>query len=413
MKVRYLGIAAGLAAAVLTAPQLWSQAAPAGPIFGGGRPAIPAPAAAAHPGGRGAPADAAAPSGDAIDRAVERGIGFLMTQQDPTTGAINNQGFGDKLAVTNSSLAIMAMASVGHTPGEPTPQGHAMARALTFVLREDHQFNPAPGTAQALHGGHVIGYFGLDQSRMYGHGITTLMLAEMLGMGADEAQDRDIRDRLARAIDLIVRSQLMPKANPAFAGGWRYEPNSNDSDLSVTVWQVMALRAAHNAGMTVPADTIQNAVKYIRGSYLSARDKDGKPTDLRSGFGYQPGGSPTYSTAAEGLLAMQVCGEYTAPEVVGASNYLLNLKPGGRSGWFYYGTYYYAQGMYQRGGQYAEEAAAETAKMLLPRQDERPGPSNGSWPAVGNEAAGGPVLTTSLALLSLSVKYHYLPIYQR
>jgi hypothetical protein len=379
-------------------------------------PASPSPATAQNPPTPRLPAflpsaglPTAAETGDEqTDRAVDRGIEFLLAQQDPTSGAINNPGFGPRLAVTNSALAIMALASVGYTPTDPTPQGRAMAAALSFVLRDGHQYDPAPGSRDAAKNSLTIGYFSGDQGRMYGHGITTLMLAEMLGMGVDEAQDRLIRERLSKAIDLIIRAQRMPKADPRCIGGWRYEPTANDADLSVSVWQVMALRAAHNAGMAVPAEVIQAAIKYLKGSYASPRDARGLPVDLHSGFSYQPGGGPTYSTAAEGLLALQVCGEYTAPEVIGAGNYLLNprMQP---NVWFYYGTYYYAQGMYQRGGEYAQVAATQTARLLLPQQSR-----DGAWTSNAQESReGGPVLTTSLAILSLSVKYHYLPIYQR
>lgn len=45
-----------------------------------------------------------------------------------------------------------------------------------------------------------------DGSRMCGHGITTLMLAEMLGMGTNDKQDTVIRERCHKAIDLILRA---------------------------------------------------------------------------------------------------------------------------------------------------------------------------------------------------------------
>ena len=75
----------------------------------------------------------------------------------------------------------------------------------------------------------------------------------------------------------------------------------------------------------------------------------------------------------------------------------------------FYGTYYYAQGMYQRGGNHSEVAQKLVQEMLLPKQA-----GDGSWTAAnGEENNHGAVYSTSMAVLSLSVKYHYLPIYQK
>ena len=76
---------------------------------------------------------------------------------------------------------------------------------------------------------------------MYCHGISTLMLAEVAGMVPDPVLADRVQKALAHAVDVIVKAQDVKKG-PEHAGGWRYQPNSNDSDISVTGWQVMALR---------------------------------------------------------------------------------------------------------------------------------------------------------------------------
>jgi len=326
---------------------------------------------------------------DKVDEAMARATQYLMSVQDPTTGGIHNK-MRHETAMT--SLAILAMAACGHQPADPTPEGQAMRKALAFVLRPDAQEQD--------------GYFGQnDGSRMYGHGITTLMLSEMLGMGADAAQDEAIRNKCRLAIDLILRSQKVSK-NDSNRGGWRYSPDSGDSDMSVTVWQTMALRAAKNAGIDVPREAIDNAVSYIRRLYQP--DSEARGVSKMGGFGYQTKGREI-STTAEGLLAMQVCGQYDSDEVKGASDRL--LKDGVRQGerWFFYTTYYYAQGMYQRGGKHADEAKRTVADLLLPLQSRE-----GWWEGInGEERQGGKVYATAMAVLSLSVKNHFLPIYQR
>jgi len=121
------------------------------------------------------------------------------------------------------------------------------------------------------------------------------------------------------------------------------------------------------------------------------------------------GRAPVYSTAAAGLLALQMCGRYEGLEVQASADYLLEMKPDPDGLWFYYGTYYYSQGMYQRGGKYADVAKKAAEDALLPRQA-----ADGSWSATQHrEVEAGTVYCTSLGILSLAVKYHLLPIYQR
>lgn len=328
---------------------------------------------------------------DDIDLAVDRSLAYLVGQQRED-GAIQDKGYD----TTMTALSIMAMASVGIQPVDPTPAGQAMQRALAFVLRDDRIDEN--------------GYFGRkDGSRMYGHGIVTLMLTEMLGMGINEEQDRLIHERCEKAIDVILSSQKESK--PTFArGGWRYNPDSKDADLSVSVWQLMALRSAKNDGLQVPAAAIRDAVEYLKRSYAAPLDRNGLPHQTASGFTYEPQHTnPTFTMTAAGLLAMQVCGEYDSPLVVGAADWLLEHPPKWNERFCSYGTYYYAQGMYQRGGEHAQTAARLVAEMLLKTQSP-----DGSWTAQNSSERGhGSVYATALSVLSLSVKYHYLPIYQK
>ena len=326
-----------------------------------------------------------------VDAAIEKAVAYLLSQRKED-GAIYDKGHPTAM----TALSVMALASVGTTPSDPTPEGTAMREALDFVLREDRVEED--------------GYFGRkDGSRMYGHGIVALMLSEMLGMGATAEQDRLIRERCEKAIQVILDAQNQPK-DPRNKGGWRYERNSKDSDLSVSVWQVMALRSAKNDGLDVPAEAIAEAVEYLKRSYESPVGRDGTPDDRVSGFTYEPSRSnPTYAMTAAGLLAMQVCGRYDDPRVIGAADWLSARPPQWKEKWCSYGTYYYAQGMYQRGGEHAANAAALVREMLLDRQQ-----ADGSWSAQNSsESSHGKVYATTLAMLSLSVKYHYLPIYQR
>lgn len=340
-------------------------------------------------GEKGSPASLYIP--DEIDRAVKSGVEYLVKSQRDA-GSISDRGHD----VAMTALAIMAMASIGVEPQSFSTAGRSMAKALDFVLQKKHQ------DAQGYLGGR-------DGSRMYGHGITTLMLTEMLGMGATVEQNEQIHEMLVNAIKLILTAQNVSKSEK-LKGGWRYTPSSRDSDLSVSVWQLMALRSAKNDGLDVPGEAIDQALKYLRYSYASPLNRDGTPRNKVTGFSYTPGTHhPSFTMSAAGLLAMQVCGQYDSPMVEGASEWLMQHPPKANERFFFYGVYYFAQGMHQAGGKYAKKADKMVADLLVDSQR-----SDGAWLARGGEERNvGAVYSTALAVLSLSVRYHYLPIYQR
>jgi hypothetical protein len=224
---------------------------------------------------------------------------------------------------------------------------------------------------------------------MYGHGMGALMLGEVVGMTHDD----EAKKSLPKAVEVILKAQAIPKS-PMDEGGWRYTPTSKDSDLSVTGWQMIALRAAKDSGIDVPKTAIDKAVAYVK--RLSAP---------QGGFGYA-GPAATPSTTSVGMVCLQVAGDYDAPQVKKAADVLIKNKT---SPWFYYTVYYGTFAMYQCGGKYWEEWRGWLEKQLIPSQLP-----DGSFPPVGSDGKhGGPIYATAMSLLALSVQYHYLPAYQR
>ena len=326
-----------------------------------------------------------------VEQAVHRAVPFLIRLQKADGGIYEQQ-----YSTSMTALSVMALCAVGYLPSDPGPEGDALRKAIAFLL-DEQRVDPT-------------GYYGIkDGGRMYGHGIISLVLADLLGMGVNEEQDRLIRQRLDKAIQVILAAQERKQPGNPHYGGWRYTPDAADSDLSVTIWQLLALRAAKNAGVDVPKKAIDAAVGYLKRSYQSPRGGDGQPTNLKSACAYQPGGGPNFPMGSAGLLALQVCGEYDAPEVRGAADWLKEQKLTPSGGFFFYGTYYYAQGMHQRGGEYAETARRNVTAVLLREQQ----PDGGWVAATDQERAAGRIYATTMAVLSLSVQYHFLPIYQR
>ncbi len=210
-----------------------------------------------------------------VTAATDKALDWLESKQikqGENAGAWNtNQAF--------NALAMLSFMSSGHTPG----------RGKYGDVIEDGVVRPGVltrGKKYMLSKAQPPGY--ISSGAMYEHGLATLCLAEMYGMDPDP----DLEDKLRKAVDLIAKVQ-----SPA--GGWRYTPAPTDQDLSVTVMQVVALRAANNAGIRVPQETLDKAVTYVQSS--AQRGPDNKPV---GGFGYQgPGQSPQTSRWRRPLAA--------------------------------------------------------------------------------------------------------------
>ncbi len=323
----------------------------------------------------------ARPTGAETDASVRKALEYLKTSQKPD-GSWESGGFGRATSVT--SLSVMAYLAAGHLPGTPGPYREVIEKGIRYVVT--HQRANGMLVSNPSHG------------PMYCHGISTLMLAEVVGMTPDPLLAEQARAALSRAIDLIIKAQDIPKS-VGHEGGWRYQPTSRDSDLSVSGWQVMALRAAKSAGCAVPAENIDKAVTYLKRCSV----KEG------GGFAYQPGQGPNNPRTGTGILALEICGAHLTREAVAGAEYLLKHPPRWSSEYFFYEVYYCSQAMFQMGDRYFLPYYSKLVPLLIEHQDP-----DGSWlSADGNDRSGGRNYCTAMAVLALAVEYRYLPIYQR
>jgi len=333
------------------------------------------------------------------EAAIRAGLDYLASKQvvdpkDPEQGywvemigrKVNDEyrgHMGRHVGVT--ALACMAFLSNGSTPGRG-PYGEQVARGLNFLLARVNKDD---------------GFITADESRMYEHAFATLFLAEVYGMTADDR----IRPKLQQAVDCIVRAQN-------HYGGWRYLPGSKDSDMSITVCQVQALRAARNVGIYVPRGTIDAAIAYVKASFI---DETYPNPAYRGGFWYQVIDQPfrssrtSFPLTAAGVTALYGAGEYDSREVEEGLKFLFHPRwrpPEWRaqsSFDYYYGHYYAAQAFYQAGGAYWREWYPDIREEMLKWQHQE-----GYWQdLVGRNYA------TAMACIILQLPYRYLPILER
>lgn len=335
-----------------------------------------------------------------LDASVDAGLKFLATQQQGD-GSFATRPIGQP-AIT--SLCILANLSRGHVPHEGE-YGQVMSRGIDFVLKTQQPDG-------MLFGYPVEGRTWRDNRHKigaYNHAIASVMLAE--AYGATRGQNTEAIAAAIRQALLFSRAQqLRPKPIPEDEGGWRYlvRTSGNESDLSVTAWQIMFLRAARNAGFDVPIESIDSALAYVRQTYV--------PESGTFAYGTQGmRNQQTRAMAGSGILLLSLAGEHHTEMARTAGRWVLN-HPYDRyqqvilgSERYHYGAYYCSQAMFQLGGEYWERFYPPFMRLHIRSQE-----SDGSWPQeINRDGEYGNCYTTAMMILSLTPPYQMLPIYQR
>lgn len=317
--------------------------------------------------------------------AVERALEYLASRQEANGAWKGDVGYklnytyqytdrnADHVGIT--SLSCMAFLAAGHLPGRGR-YGAQVERGLNYILS-------------------CVDKTGLitdNNSRMYSHAFATLFLAEVFGA----TSSRRVQRALKKAVRFIVVQQNEQ-------GGWRYAPGAEDSDMSIVVCQVQALRAARNVGIAVPIHTIRKAQDYVR--------KSARPG---GSFKYQISTThsrDSFALAAAGVTALQGTAIYTDRMVKAGLEYMMRVRHREIYGtyFYYYGHYYAVQAMYVGGLKWPHYWRAwypQIREELISRQD----PRTGKW---HNTVGPGDSLSTAMGALILQIPYRYLPIFQR
>lgn len=305
-------------------------------------------------------------------RAIDRGLAFLARRQlnsGREKGSFGRSGYAGGVAVCG--LGGLAFMCGGSTPGEG-PYGKNVDMCVEFLLNNS---NTETGYISLTSGG---GY-----DNMYGHGFATLFLAEAYGM----SQKTELRTALSQSINLIIKCQNNQ-------GGWRYQPVKSDADLSITICQIMALRAARDAGIDVPDETRKKCIEYVKKS----QNNDGS-------FRYTlSGGGASFPLTAAGVVSLYSANIYDGDEIDKALKYIMRNKPGSSSGgsYYFYAHYYACQAMWHAGGDYWKEWYPAIRDELLKSQQ-----SDGSW----NDSQVGPEFGTAMACIILQMPLNYVPVF--
>jgi hypothetical protein len=316
-------------------------------------------------------------------KVVEQGLDWLAYNQHKL-GHWTAQG---RYPTAMTALAGMAMLSEGSTVTQGK-YSENLRRAVSYIVRQSRPNG-------------LIGDPLRDDRYTYGHGFSMLFLSQVLGDEEDE-------DRRAELIDVLTRAVVFTGQAQTDAGGWGYvsakDGGGGFDEGSTTITQVQGLRGCRNAGIPVPKEIIDKAVKYIKDCTLP----DGAVQYSSKGGG----GRPAITAAA--IACLFNAGEYDNDFVPRMMKYCeQNLGQDTRNsyGHWHYAHFYYAQVQYREGGEKWETYRNDIqAKLLREAKEVSLGEGTGvEW----DQGFIGPVYTTALNLIILQLDNAALPIYQR
>ena len=313
---------------------------------------------------------------DKLDDSIERGLKWLASKQSRSGGWID-----DTYPTAISALAGTAMICSGST----TTQGPYAKNIRGCV---DYLFSKCRKNG-------LIGDPNTDNRYTYGHGFAMLFLSQVLG----EEEDIDRREELVEILEQATKFSV--NAQTA-AGGWGYVSGKEDSfdEGSTTITQVQGVRGCRNAGIVVPKESIDKALKYI----YKCQNPDGGISYSTSSLGSS---RPAITAAA--LAALYNAGDYDSEYVPKMWNYskthLHNVgDPSTRYGHWHYTYLYYSQVVYRQEPDVWIPFRDRLYKAILSRQKQ-----DGHW----DDDNVGDVYSTSTNLIMLQLDNGYLPIYQR
>lgn len=310
-------------------------------------------------------------------KAVIKGLDFLSSRQAEEGSWL--VGGGEAYPVAMTGLAGTAFLAHGCSP----TRGHY---SKNLQLAVEYLVRCATPT------GLITGPTQDNGQPMHGHGFALMFLACVYGMITKESLRLQVKTAVRKAITLTAQGQ-------SGDGGWSYVPGTGDEG-SVTVTQVQALRAAHNAGFLVPRATIEEAIKYLE---RCKTPEGGIEYSLRSRSG------PRLPISAAAVATLYNAGQFDSPLANDCLKYVWDQfrasegfqKPGFHA---FYTHLYAAQGFYMAGDKYWDAYFPTARDQLLAMQAP-----DGSWQGDGI----GQVYGTSIATIILQLPYKYLPVFQR
>ena len=312
---------------------------------------------------------------DATEKAIIAAIEWLSKVQEKD-GRWDTRKFQAETDydVGGTALALLCYYGWGARHDRPGKYQNNVKKALEWLL------------AQQREDGSLA-----RRGMMYSHAIAAIALCEAYGITKDD----NIKSSALAAIEYTISSQHQER------GGWRYSPGQ-DSDTSVTGWQLMALHSARMAGLELPEKPFDLARRWL--DFAGGGEHGGL-------YGYQSPSDISRAMVATGMFCRQLdMVAPSSPKMIESAELMKRYPIRDNNPDLYY-IYYGTLALYQHQGPIWQQWN-NNLKRILPDIQIKSGSLAGSWDlSRSNTKGGGRIASTTLAILSLEVYYRILPMY--
>ena len=323
------------------------------------------------------------------EEAVMKGLRWLKSTQNGDGGWTGS----NQCAMTGLAL----LAYLGHCETPLSEEfGDSCLKAITFLVDRGMKNNGLLSSSND------------NNQKVYEHSIATYALGEAATFC------KQLNITVPNLMEVTQKAGQLIISNQNESGGWEYgydEGGNRGGDLSVSAWQIQALKACKHTGMD-----FKNMNRCIRRAldYVEARQgSDG-------GFGYSGKGDTHLkngynSLTGAGMLCLQMWDKGSAGSVRSGAKYIEKKSKFDFNGadCDLYGHYYESQAMINRGAQQWANYNKMFRDQILNNQNP-----DGSWkaPGGGKEIHATAAAFTSnvhyrncLCILMLEVYYRFLP----
>lgn len=188
-----------------------------------------------------------------VNHAIDDALWFLHVRMIRQNIGGVDIGYYPSYSLGATGMAVQAFELNNSLPNGnygTDPYVEDVQRGLNYALYKTSTYPLAVQPAgDPDSNGNGIGLISYDVSRMYETGIVLMALGTSnapnyiapAGLPDTNVAGRTLGEIVQDMVDLLAFGQI---ENDVWRGGWRYEPNYSEADMSVTQWPVIGLEAA-------------------------------------------------------------------------------------------------------------------------------------------------------------------------